>query len=85
VIIEQLGEDLLVLQRHDAEQPNAERYEYQILHCLQRAHDVQAQELLMPGHLHLASDSRQVSGLDQLHRQPRFLAGGGKALIHGGE
>jgi hypothetical protein len=27
----------------------------------------------------------KVSGLDQLHRQPRFLAGGGKALIHGGE
>jgi hypothetical protein len=35
--------------------------------------------------VHLAGDSRQVSGLDQLHRQPRFLAGGGKALIHGGE
>jgi hypothetical protein len=35
--------------------------------------------------VHLASDSRQVSGLDQLHRKPRFLAGGGKALIHGGE
>jgi hypothetical protein len=27
----------------------------------------------------------KVSGLDQLHRQPRFLAGGGKALVHGGE
>jgi hypothetical protein len=27
----------------------------------------------------------KVSGLDQLHCQPRFLAGGGKALVHGGE
>jgi hypothetical protein len=27
----------------------------------------------------------KVSGLDQLHRQPRFLAGGGKSLVHGGE
>ena len=27
----------------------------------------------------------KVSGLDQLHRQPSFLAGGGKALVHGGE
>jgi len=26
----------------------------------------------------------KVSGLDQLHRQSSFLAGGGKALVHGG-
>jgi hypothetical protein len=27
----------------------------------------------------------QVSGLDQLLHHPRFLAGGGKAFVHGGE
>jgi len=49
-LIEQRGEDLFELQRYDPEQPNAERYDYHALHGLQRAQDVQARELLMPGH-----------------------------------
>ena len=47
--IEQLGEDFLELQRHDAEQPNTERYADHVLNGLQRAHDMQSQKLLKPG------------------------------------